>query len=321
MAQNDIRNMVFSMFSSGEQDPSEPSEIESLRIDNALMRAVINNFPGGIALYDSNLRLVLCNDTLKTMLDYPEQLFAFGRPTMEQIFRFNANRGEYGKGDIEKMVAQRLELARLKKAHVYERKRPNGMIVEVRGVPIDGGGFITTYLDVSERKLNPHTDGSEPAIAAEPVPEMVSLPEMKRRIDDTIRNLPPNGSSCVHFLDLDDFRMLRHMHGDAVAENIIKEASARLRRQIRQGDIVASAGNDKFVILQNNLARPSDVTRLASRVIDAIRQPVTENGKIIFVSCSIGFALIPRDGRDAEALLSKAQASLQSSRRPHNSAA
>ena len=53
-----------------------------------------------------------------------------------------------------------MNLARLKQAHVYERTRPNGVMLEIRGVPLEGGGFMTTYLDVTAQRkpaANPPT--------------------------------------------------------------------------------------------------------------------------------------------------------------------
>src|SRR5262245_29690210 len=64
-----------------------------------LLEAVIKNFPGGISLFDENLQMVLCNEQQKMLLDYPQELFAEGFPSMEGLFRFNAGRGEYGPGD------------------------------------------------------------------------------------------------------------------------------------------------------------------------------------------------------------------------------
>ena len=67
---------------------------EALLAENQMLHAVIDNFPGGILLYDKNLRLLMCNEKQKALLGYPPALFEFGLPSLEQIFRFNANRGE-----------------------------------------------------------------------------------------------------------------------------------------------------------------------------------------------------------------------------------
>ena len=75
--------------------------------------------------------MVLCNEQQKRMLEYPDRLFESGYPTLEEIFRFNAARGEYGPGDAEEHVNVRLALVRERRAHTVERTRPNGMVLEI----------------------------------------------------------------------------------------------------------------------------------------------------------------------------------------------
>ena len=115
-----------------------------------LLEQVVDNFPGGIQLFDKNLQLVLCNQQQREMLGYPDELFAGGDPSLETIFRFNAERGEYGPGNVEDLVAERMQRVALREPHVFERTRPNGTVLEIRGMPLADGGFVTTYLDVIE---------------------------------------------------------------------------------------------------------------------------------------------------------------------------
>ena len=82
-----------------------------------LLEAVIENFPGGISLFDDHLQMVLCNQRQREMLDYPDDLFSNGYPTMEALFRFNAARGEYGPGDPDQQVAARVAAARAFTVH------------------------------------------------------------------------------------------------------------------------------------------------------------------------------------------------------------
>ena len=102
--------------------------MDDLRERVRLLEAVLENFPGGISLLDDNLQMVLCNERQKQMLEYPEDLMRDGYPSMADLFRFNAKRGEYGAGDIEMHVERRMELARKMESHCYDRTRPNGTI-------------------------------------------------------------------------------------------------------------------------------------------------------------------------------------------------
>src|SRR5437762_13309344 len=81
--------------------PSRHHGVGLLQEQVRLLKAVVDNFPGGISVFDKDLKMVLCNDQQKRLLDYPDNMFASGYPTLEDIYRFNAIRGEYGPGDTE----------------------------------------------------------------------------------------------------------------------------------------------------------------------------------------------------------------------------
>ena len=124
--------------------------VEGLRERVRLLEAVLENFPGGICVFDADLDMVLCNGRLRQMLDYPDTLFSAGYPSMEELFRFNARRGEYGPGDPEEQVSQRMRRARQRKAHVFERTRPNGTVVEVRYLYAAPALYQPVYLGVRD---------------------------------------------------------------------------------------------------------------------------------------------------------------------------
>jgi signal transduction histidine kinase/PAS domain-containing protein len=117
----------------------------------AVLRHAIGNISQGISMVDGDLNLVVCNARFLELLDFPEHLGQPGTP-FEEFIRFNAGRGEYGAGDIDALVRSRVEQARHAQAHVFERERPDGTIIEVVGKPLPDGGFITTYTDITERK-------------------------------------------------------------------------------------------------------------------------------------------------------------------------
>ena len=124
---------------------------EALEKSSSLKRSMVANFPGGITVFDAELRLVEVNDVFFELMDVPRARFDVGS-SLEDYLRLNAERGEYGEGDREELVKTRMELARKGGAHWFELTRENGTILEVRGTPISGGGFVTTYTDVTHHK-------------------------------------------------------------------------------------------------------------------------------------------------------------------------
>jgi diguanylate cyclase (GGDEF)-like protein/PAS domain S-box-containing protein len=127
------------------------TDVTELKRETAKVQAVIDNFPGGIAFYDSDYKLVASNDQFRVLLDLPDALLANGSLTLEALMRFNAERGEFGPGDVEELVRGRMALACQPEGFVQERVRPNGTVLEIHGTPIQGGGFISAFLDITER--------------------------------------------------------------------------------------------------------------------------------------------------------------------------
>ncbi len=85
------------------------------------------------------------------LLDFPESMVRVGTP-FEDFARFNAERGEYGPGDVDALVRERVAAARSFQPHYVERARPNGRILAVRGVPIPNLGFVSLWTDITEQR-------------------------------------------------------------------------------------------------------------------------------------------------------------------------
>ncbi len=123
---------------------------EQLRRHDLLL-AGLDLLDQAIAVFDTTPKLVTWNKALVRLLDFPEALVRVGTP-FEAFVRFNAERGEYGEGDIETLVAKRMAAARAFLPHYVERARPNGTVLAVRGVPIPNLGFVSLWTDITEQR-------------------------------------------------------------------------------------------------------------------------------------------------------------------------
>ncbi len=115
------------------------------------LQVVLESIDQGISMIDGDLNAVAFNECFLDVLEIPRELAKPGTNFAEFI-RYNAERGEYGDGDIDTLVKERVDLAKQFQQHRFERTRPDGTVIEISGKPIDGGGFVTTYTDVTERK-------------------------------------------------------------------------------------------------------------------------------------------------------------------------
>ncbi len=124
---------------------------QQLAEQRAILETTLENIDQGITMVDKNLRTIALNRRFLELLGFPPERFARGFQ-MEEAFRFNAERGEYGPGDVEEQVRSRLELARRFEPHAFERTRPDGAVIAIRGKPLPDGGFVSTYTDVTDQR-------------------------------------------------------------------------------------------------------------------------------------------------------------------------
>jgi PAS domain S-box-containing protein len=120
-----------------------------------VLQATLDNMSQGISVVDENLHMTAMNRRFCEILDFPEEMGRNGA-SFETFIRYNAERGDYGPCDVDAKVKEMLERAKAMQAHQFKRTRPNGRVIEVVGNPLPGGGFVTTYTDVTERELAEH---------------------------------------------------------------------------------------------------------------------------------------------------------------------
>ena len=116
-----------------------------------MLQAGLDLLDQGITVFDANLRLVAWNEPFLRLLEFPAELAYVGAP-FESFIRFNAQRGEYGPGEIETQVSERVASAAKFTPHITERQRPNGRTLLLRGEPLRDKGFVTLYSDVTEQR-------------------------------------------------------------------------------------------------------------------------------------------------------------------------
>jgi signal transduction histidine kinase/CheY-like chemotaxis protein len=115
------------------------------------LQAGLDLLDQGLSIFDSELRLVAWNRAYMRLLDFPPEMGFLGA-RFESFIGYNARRGEYGPGDPERLVAERVQAARAFAPHEIERVRPDGRVLRIRGEPVPGHGFVTMYSDVTAQR-------------------------------------------------------------------------------------------------------------------------------------------------------------------------
>jgi Na+/proline symporter/CheY-like chemotaxis protein len=117
-----------------------------------LLQTTVESMLQGVSVVDSDLRLVAWNTRYEELFDYPQRFLYVGCP-IERVYRYNASRGYLNRGGpVEEQIQKRLEALRSGSAYRMERILPDGTVVELRGNALPHGGYVTTYVDVTEYK-------------------------------------------------------------------------------------------------------------------------------------------------------------------------
>ncbi|MGN0859495.1 MAG: NahK/ErcS family hybrid sensor histidine kinase/response regulator [Stenotrophomonas sp.] len=125
---------------------------QELRFNRDILHTTLENIAAGVSVVDAQMRLIAWNGHYQSMFGYPDGMLYVGRPVADLI-RYNAERGEVGgSGDVEAQIARRITHMRAGTAHVFERVRSDGRVFEMRGQALQGGGYVTSYNDITEFK-------------------------------------------------------------------------------------------------------------------------------------------------------------------------
>ncbi|MEJ7138494.1 response regulator [Amphibiibacter pelophylacis] len=128
------------------------SLMQTISENNALLGSIVDSLPCGLGVFDADQRLLLANAEFGRLLDTPQDMLQPGQLYFEEILERCAERGDYGPGGTAAHVARWLARAGGDmRSFDHELLRASGTALDVRGSPLPGGGFITTYTDISAR--------------------------------------------------------------------------------------------------------------------------------------------------------------------------
>jgi len=125
----------------------------------------------------------------------------------------------------------------------------------------------------------------------DPLTQLANRTLFRDRLEHALkRNGRTPGGVALLFLDLDDFKRVNDSLGHAVGDTLLVQVSARIARELREGDTLARFGGDEFAILLEDVVGPGMAMTIADRVLAALREPFAVEGKEICVGVSIGIA-------------------------------
>lgn len=194
--------------------------------------------------------------------------------------------------------------------------RKNGDVIWIsenaRIITDEAGGlpcYEGTVEDITERKL--YQSHIEQQANFDPLTGLANRALLQDRLREAIL---ATATSCtrlaVAFIDLDGFKFINDSLGHHIGDELLKTMAERFNACAHEGDTVARLGGDEFVLLVNGTGSAEELRSLLERVLRTVTRPwMTEHGEYQ-ITCSIGVALYPDDGGDAQTLLKHADSAM-----------
>jgi len=189
--------------------------------------------------------------------------------------------------------------------------REMGEFVVVDGKPLR---IVGTLLDITDQKL-----AEERLAHLAQYDALTDLPNRALLSDRLVQALSRahrrNKFVAVLFLDVDRFKSINDSLGHLIGDELLIQLAERLADLMREEDTIARPGGDEFVVVLNEIAGEEMAKELATRIQQSLARPMELSSGTQFVSCSIGIALYPADGRTPDELLRAADAAMYKAKR------
>jgi diguanylate cyclase (GGDEF)-like protein len=272
------------------------------RFDTAL-----NNMPLGLCMFDATGRLVVANRRSLDLLGLPSEIARRGA-SMHELVQDCMRAGRLSAADAARLADEFERRGSEPVGEDFVLETLTGRVLALTFQPMENGGSVVLIEDITERrnaeaKINhlARYDG------------LTGLPNrafFREHMERALALIQRGGSCAVLFVDLDQFKQVNDTLGHPFGDQLLRCVADRLRGLIRDSDVVARFGGDEFVVLQAPVRRPEQVASLARRIVDVLGEPYQIEGHEIVIGASIGIAVAPNDGADADLLLKNADMAL-----------
>jgi diguanylate cyclase (GGDEF)-like protein len=280
---------------------------ETLRVRNFQFDAAINNMSQGLCFFDSDHRLIVCNDRFVEIYNIPAGRVRPGM-MLTEIVDLRIEAGSFPAMTREEYIRWRTNVAFINLAKDSIVELQDGRTIKIRHRPMSSGGWVATHEDITEQRRS--------EIKIEYMAHHDALTDLANRVllndalEYALGRVQYGEMVAVHHLDLDQFKAVNDTFGHPGGDKLLRIVAERLRELTAEADTIARTGGDEFVVVQAAIADPADATSLAQRVIDVLSDPYDIDGHQAVIGVSVGISVGPGDGASPDKLLRNADLAL-----------
>ncbi len=176
------------------------------------------------------------------------------------------------------------------------------------------GGFVRTYLDITERKLA--EERVKYLAHHDDLTRLVNRVAFRERLQDAMKTAHAKGRGTgLLYLDLDRFKEVNDTRGHDVGDRVLAEAALRMQASVRTSDTVARLGGDEFAVILPSLDDRGDAETLAGRLLSEFARPFDIDNIPSSIGISVGIAIYPDDALTVDELICTADSALYDAKR------
>ena len=193
-------------------------------------------------------------------------------------------------------------------ARSFTRMLEDQRTIAVTEKPMEGGGWVATFEDVTER----HRIEERISYMARHDP-LTGLPNRvlyQEHTDHALAEIRHTGGLAVLYIDLDHFKTINDTLGHPIGDALLCAAAQRLRDETRATDMIIRLGGDEFAVIQTSATHYADAKMFAERLIQCLGKPFQIGGHTLLVGASVGIAITGDKRVNAETLLKRAEIAL-----------
>jgi diguanylate cyclase (GGDEF)-like protein len=274
---------------------------------SAQLSAALEGMPQGLSMFDSEQRLIVCNANYAAMYGLRAEHTEPGT-SLRTILEHRVDT-RTAPVNVDNFVEETLASASAPSLGVAEQHLHDGRVISVISAPLSTGGGVTIHMDVTDKR------NSERQIAFlahhDPLTGLANRVQLREHIAKNMRQVERGGKFAVLCLDLDHFKDVNDALGHSVGDALLCAVARRLHELVRAEDLVSRTGGDEFAIVQSGAEMPMvAAAALAARVVESLSVPFDLGDHHVVIGASVGIAIAPDDGDDADPLLKNADLAL-----------
>jgi len=304
-----FHRLLTSEASLAEREARLAEKSRELEIANGRFDAALNNMSQGLCMFDSEERLVVCNHRYLEMYGLSADVVKPGC-TLREVLEHRRARGSFYV-DIDDYIGElRARVEEGGKNNYRTTQLADGRVIALVNQPVLGGGWVATHEDVTER----HRVEAKIAHMArhDALTDLGNRVLFREEMDEALARLQKSAEGfSVFVFDLDLFKSVNDSLGHPVGDALLKQVAQRLREATPATAAVGRLGGDEFAVLHRAAKdQKESAIVLANELLTAICAPYEVGGHQIVIGISIGIAIAPEHGTDADELLKNADLAL-----------